>query len=109
MAISKVSVCLGDEERHQFIQEVMDRTVGQQLVAKTQYIYIYIHTQYIYIYPIHTICPIYPIRPIYPTYGMIYITHTIVSEYISTSSSRASRGRKFQKKKELYSKERICL
>ena len=31
--------------------------------------------------------------------------------YISiyTSSSRASRGRKFQKKKELYSKERICL
>ena len=26
-----------------------------------------------------------------------------------TSSSRASRGRKFQKKKELYSKERICL
>ena len=27
----------------------------------------------------------------------------------STSSSRASRGRKFQKKKELYSKERICL
>ena len=25
------------------------------------------------------------------------------------SSSRASRGRKFQKKKELYSKERICL
>ena len=28
---------------------------------------------------------------------------------IHTSSSRASRGRKFQKKKELYSKERICL
>ena len=27
----------------------------------------------------------------------------------STSSSRASRGRKFQKKKELYNKERICL
>ena len=26
-----------------------------------------------------------------------------------TSSSRASRGRKFQKKKELYSKDRICL
>ena len=26
-----------------------------------------------------------------------------------TSSSRASRGRKFQKKKDLYSKERICL
>ena len=31
------------------------------------------------------------------------------SKYIDTSSSRASRGRKFQKKKELYSKERICL
>ena len=29
--------------------------------------------------------------------------------YISTSSSRASRGRKFQKKKKLYSKEMICL
>ena len=29
--------------------------------------------------------------------------------YIYTSSSRASRWRKFQKKKELYSKERICL
>ena len=28
---------------------------------------------------------------------------------IFTSSSRASRGRKFHKKKELYSKERICL
>ena len=28
---------------------------------------------------------------------------------IYTSSSRASRGRKFQKKKELYSEERICL
>ena len=28
---------------------------------------------------------------------------------IYTSSSRASRWRKFQKKKELYSKERICL
>ena len=29
--------------------------------------------------------------------------------YIYTSSSRASRGRKFQKKKVVYSKERICL
>ena len=29
--------------------------------------------------------------------------------YFDTSSSRASRWRKFQKKKELYSKERICL
>ena len=29
--------------------------------------------------------------------------------YSHTSSSRASRWRKFQKKKELYSKERICL
>ena len=28
---------------------------------------------------------------------------------IITSSSRPGRGRKFQKKKELYSKERICL
>ena len=32
-----------------------------------------------------------------------------VTLYLVTSSSRASRWRKFQKKKELYSKERICL
>ena len=31
------------------------------------------------------------------------------SANLNTSSSRASRGRKFQKKEELYSKERICL
>ena len=30
-------------------------------------------------------------------------------KYVITSSSRASRGRKFQKKKVVYSKERICL
>ena len=34
---------------------------------------------------------------------------TCINNYSNTSSSRASRGRKFQKKKELYSKERICL
>ena len=39
-------------------------------------------------------------------YYNIYI-YIIISIY--TSSSRASRGRKFQKNKELYSKERICL
>ena len=38
----------------------------------------------------------------------IYI-HIHISYMCYTSSSRASRGRKFQKKKELYSKERICL
>ena len=42
----------------------------------------------------------------------IHISYRSISkQYISkdTSSSRASRGRKFQKKKEVYSKERICL
>ena len=34
--------------------------------------------------------------------------YELVSE-VHISSSRASRGRKFQKKKELYSKEGICL
>jgi len=34
---------------------------------------------------------------------------TINTTATTTSSSRASRWRKFQKKKELYSKERICL
>ena len=46
-----------------------------------------------------------------------FITNDIFLYYIlnikyfmlNTSSSRASRGRKFQKKKVVYSKERICL
>ena len=33
----------------------------------------------------------------------------LVHMSLNTSSSRASRGRKFQKKKVVYSKERICL
>ena len=37
------------------------------------------------------------------------IFQMLVLRNIYTSSSRASRGRKFQKKKEVYSKERICL
>ena len=39
-----------------------------------------------------------------------FLPHLLVLVVVvNTSSSRASRGRKFQKKKELYSKERICL
>ena len=42
-------------------------------------------------------------------YVCTYVCMCIQIKAIYTSSSRASRGRKFQKKKELYSKERICL
>ena len=38
----------------------------------------------------------------------VYVS-LMINNNNNTSSSRASRGRKFQKKKELYSKERICL
>ena len=44
--------------------------------------------------------------------GVLYVKfliHCNILQLIYTSSSRASRGRKFQKTKELYSKERICL
>ena len=43
------------------------------------------------------------------TRSTISVSRTFLILFVSTSSSRASRGRKFQKKKELYSKERICL
>ena len=47
------------------------------------------------------------------TYPLISILNTYMKitniDIDLTSSSRASRGRKFQKKKELYSKETICL
>ena len=39
----------------------------------------------------------------------IYFPKVRAIIYLYTSSSRASRGRKFQKKKVVYSKERICL
>ena len=39
----------------------------------------------------------------------VAVIMSLLVVFLYTSSSRASRGRKFQKKKELYSKERICL
>ena len=66
--------------------------------------WMYVHT-YIYIY-IVTLClrctRCNPLWAYFVKKQKKYI-------YIYTSSSWASRGRKFQKKKELYSKERICL
>ena len=54
----------------------------------------------------------YEIIPLIYIYIYIYVSITAMGSMkhaYPTNSSGASRGRKFQKKKELYSKERICL